>query len=656
MADPNRFSIPVIDFITQILRESSPSMDLSRGSANYQQLVLPASVILQPFRDRSNVIKRNQSLRNYQLMDESEMDRKAANFLVERSLGSRAFGLQRVYFAEERAVYIDESALFLDDQDHRWRPVVPVSATSIELSANVVTETNEYFLDVAVVAEADGEEYRAEAGQVNRVTNVVGATRTTNLSDYFRGDDPETNTKLFVRIVESITNRDLVKSTAIVAAIKDAFPTVRAAIPIGYGDTEMLRDVVEAIVSIDQVLRFSFCQKVNLPLDENGDVKWFDDSGNPIISPVGGYVAGVVDVTGVDFNNVILSSAPDTSVRISVQPGFRVRMYEAYSGDSDAGDYSVTRVEEVPITPNGTPIKVMRLNRPFGDPQISTWDPDTDFDKYSYTIFGGASTKTFHIGGKIDVYIDSTADEEDFVIVSTLPEIANGVSEIQITDINSINPSTNLPLFENNKPFRLPMLGILKVEQVDFEDDAKVERELVADANFRFVSAESRGKYTRAEDDVLIIKGFESDGTTPAFTGRRIKIYYTTNSDIPLIQDWANLPTIRDIGKDTLIKPNKTAIVDIELSYTGPLEVSEVDEILSNYIKAKGFGGTISSHEVDALLAVFGVTDVQHPVYLRLRRDIGNGVTEFDISQDSLTARANEVFYPASSLSLTKIT
>lgn len=655
MADPNRFNIPIIEFLTQLMREKYPSFSVSRGSAFYQAFIGPAAAMLQPFRDRDNTIKRNQSLLNYQVMLEDEMDRKVSLFLVDRNLGSRAVGLQRVYFSELRSVIIDDSAIFLDDQDRRYRPVVPVTLTPQELSANVVPETGEYYADVTVIAEADGEDYRAEAGQVRRVVNVVGATRTTNLSRFFRGDDPESNTELFVRTKQSITNRDLVKENAIAAAIKENFATVRAVLSAGYGDVKMTRDVIEAVVSIDQVLRYSFCQKVNLPLNEEGEVQWLDDDGNPIFSPIGGYVGALADLTGVDFNNVVLSSAPDTSVRISVQPGFRVRMYEGYNGDPDAGDYTVRRVEEVPLIPNGDDVKVLRLDRPFGDPQISTWDPVADYDKYSYTIFGGASVKAFHVGGKIDVYLDSTADEEDSVIINALPESSPGVAEVPVVDTNPTNPATNLPLFENSKPFRLPVLNILKIEQVDPEDENKVERELIPDTNFVFVSAEFRGKFTRAEDDLLVIKGFESDGVTPAFTGRRLKIYYTTNQDIPLVQSWVDDPDRADLGKDILIKPKEAPILDVELSYSGPLEASEVQEIVTTYIQGKGFGGAVSAHEISTLLGVFGVTDVDHPITLRVRRDLGNGRTEFQVSEDSLTAEDNEVFYPASSLSVTKL-
>lgn len=655
MADPNRFSIPVIEFVTTLMRERFPALNTSRGSPFYQAFIYPMATLLQPFRDRVNTIKRNQSLLNYAVMQPAEMDRMAANFLVDRLLGSRSYGLQRVYFDSIRAVRVDTTAVFLDDSDRRWRPVNPVTMTEIEMSANVVVETGEYYVDVPVVAEADGSEYRAEAGQVNRVINVPGATRTTNLASYFGGGDEETNTELFVRTKQSITNQDLVKRDAISAAIKAAFPTVRNLAVIGFGDPEMSRDVVEAVVSIDQVLRFSYCRKVNLPLDSNGNVAWFDSSGNPVIAPPGGYVAAIADLTGVDFNSILVSSSYDSSIKISVQPGFRVSMYEGYSGDPDQGEYLVTVVEEAPIEPGGNPVKILRLDRPFSDPFMSSWDPVTDFDKYSYSIVGGASTRAFHVGGKIDLYVDSTADEEDSVIIGALPEDSPGVSEVPVTDVNPTNPDTGLPLFESGKPFRLPTLNVLKVEQVDYEDANKVERELIAGIHYVYVAAESRGRFTQATNDVLIIKGFEDDGTTPAFTGRRIKVTYTTNQDIPLIQNWVNDLSRKDVTKDILVKPKKTAVLDVELSYTGSLEVSGVQEIIDELIRSKGFGATITVHEIDALLAVFGVTNVKHPVSLRLRRDLGDGRTETASSQDSLTAQAREVFYPASTLSVTKV-
>ena len=457
-----------------------------------------------------------------------------------------------------------------------------------------------------------------------------------------------------MKIKEGITNRDLVKELAISTAIRDAFDSVRAVQVVGYGDETMTRDVIEAVVSIDDILRYSFCQKINLPLDENGEVNWFDRDGNPVISPLGGYVGAVADMTGIDFYSVPLSSDRNTTTRVSVQPGFRVRLYPGYDQDPDQGDYDVTRVESVPVEINGDLVQVLRLDQAFSDPQISSWDPVSDMDKYSYSIMGAVTTKAFHVGGKIDAYVDSTADEQDSVLINVLPEVAPGVSEIEVTDINPINPSTALPLFENGQAFRLPTLSILKIEQIDFEDENVVERDLIPEVHWVYVTAESRGRFTRADNDVIIIKGFEEDGTTPAFTNRRIKIYYVTNPDIQLIQDWVSNRARYDVSKDILIKPKNIAVLDVELSYEGDVALSVITEVVEQYIFSKGFAGTVSADDITTLLRVYGVEKVYHPIQLRLRRDLGNGLFETEASEDSLSANATEVFFPMDPLSITK--
>ena len=172
MADPDRFSIPVVEFISQLMREQSPEFSVARGSAFHQSFIRPASVLVQPFRDRQNTVKRNQNLDNHQVMSEEEMDRKAANYVVDRGLGTRAFGTQRVFFSSIQPVYIDRHSIFFDDSDHRWNPIDGIILTEVEMASQLVPQTGEYYVDVTVVAEAEGEEYRADAGQVNRFAKI----------------------------------------------------------------------------------------------------------------------------------------------------------------------------------------------------------------------------------------------------------------------------------------------------------------------------------------------------------------------------------------------------------------------------------------------------------------------------------------------------
>ena len=215
VSDANRFNIPVMEFLTTLLSESFPDLNLAEGSAIHDVLIRPASLLLQPQRDYSRLLLRNASLRNFQVMDEGEMDALAANFGVTRRDGVRARGVQRVFFQSLQPVQIGVEARFLDDTGRAFVPISSVSVTQSQLEAQTIPSTGEYYVDVPVVAVVAGEEGMVSAGTVRNYQGVQGATRTTNDEGFVAGRNSESNSELYARIIGSVTNRDLVKSSAI---------------------------------------------------------------------------------------------------------------------------------------------------------------------------------------------------------------------------------------------------------------------------------------------------------------------------------------------------------------------------------------------------------------------------------------------------------
>jgi hypothetical protein len=94
--------------------------------------------------------------------------------------------------------------------------------------------------------------------------------------------------------------------------------------------------------------------------------------------------------------------------------------------------------------------------------------------------------------------------------------------------------------------------------------------------------------------------------------------------------------------------------VDIELTYEGTTAVADVQAMLEEYIKGKGFGSTVSADDVVTLLRLFGVTKVVQPIQIHLRRDVGDGTTQSEVSEDSVTTQDDEVPYPAATLTVTQ--
>jgi len=655
---PNRFSVPVETLILQLLEEQHPQLHVAPGSATYDTLVTPMALVLQPFRDYLRVIQRNQSLKNAQTMLPEELDRLASNFLVDRRQGTKALGVQRVLFPTLQQVSVPASARFTDDNGNRYQPVTSVQVSTTTLANNVVAATGEYYVDVPVIAEQPGEGSAALAGAVTQFSGIPGAARTFNASDYFQGSAGESNSQLVARIKSSVANRELVKAASIEALLLETFPSIRDLAVRGYGDSLMTRDTVDVVLASHKLFEQSFAQKVNLPLDSEGEVQWITDAGEEITAPIGGFVGAVYDLTGKDFNALNVTLDGQIYEVVSAQPGNKLRFLNSDDPDAVNNDYRITRVEEVPVAPGGDAVKVLRLDRALSD--TAEVDVSTNLDSVPYTVIGRFNTSRFHVGGKVDVYVDSTADIEQTVTVSNLPAVNDqtlDVGEIPLTQ--SFINDNGANLFEGNTGFTAPVIAVTKVEQLDPTNSSVVIRELTPDVHYVQVTAASRGRFTQATNDVLVIRGTEVDPVTgeevPLFVGQRLKVTYITNPDIPLIQDFVDASDQRDLTKDIQILTPTVVLLNLDLEYAGTLPVGDVQTIIREYIESKGLGASVSVNEIVTVLSYFGVTDVTMPVRLRSRQATGSGSFTFNESEDRLSVDSNSVFVPDSGLNITKV-
>ena len=656
---PERF-LPVEPLIRQLMKERFPDMSTHPGSAMYDTFVQPAAVLYQRFRDTARVIQRNQSLKNFNLMLPEELDRLASNFLVYRKAGTPATGTQRVYFTDLNSVSIEETAVFTDVNGNQFFPLTAVRLTIAELQSNFDAVSRQYYADVAIQSEGTGSQFKAPAGTVDTVSGVVGAVRTENLADLAGGDDEESNSELYSRILASLTNRELVKKDGIAATIQEAFPTVSNVRVAGYGDAEMTRDVISASASLDTLIPTSFCRKVNLPLDENGEVLWQNAAGDTITRPIGGFVGALVDVAGRDFSSLIVTLDGETTQRVAVQEGHTVRFLRDDDPDTLGNDYRVTRLETVPIEAGGTPVRVIRLDQAL----LETGDVTDDPTKNPYTILGPVYTDNFHVGGKVDVYIDSSADSERSVVISSLPPVdaAGDVAEIPMTE--EVLDFQGNSIFENGIGFVSPVITITKIEQLDAVDDNVVVRELTPDTNFAVVRAAERSKFTQLDNDLLVIRGTEplidpltnaaTDLVVPMFIGQRLRITYVTNPDIDSVQTFVDSSSQRDVTKDIKVFPAELVNVSVEMTYTGTQTVANVQTIVQDYIDQLGFGATLSTSDLITVLSHFGVSQVQLPMTLRARRELGNGRIEILEDNNEITLNPSEIFRADTELRITQ--
>jgi hypothetical protein len=219
-------------------------------------------------------------------------------------------------------------------------------------------------------------------------------------------------------------------------------------------------------------------------------------------------------------------------------------------------------------------------------------------------------------------------------------------------------------LFENNIGFQAPVISITKIEQIDSANEDAVLKELIPGVHYVLVRQEDRGKYTQADNDVIVIRGSEDitdpitgdslDVSVPLFVGQRLKIYYITNPDIPLIQEYFDSDSNRDITKDVLLKTPNSVIVDVDIEFSGGITETDVRNILSEFIRKKGMGSELTVNEIVTVLAFFGVTDIKMPVTLRSRVETGSASFDFEESTDRLSIDDTQIFIPEDTLSVTK--
>lgn len=243
--------LPVRDFIKQRLLEYDPTFDTGDGAFFTSFAIDPLSVILQPLQDEIDQVKANQSIMtiletaNPDLFPEDVVDGIGSNFVLPRIQGSTATVTVQITFFEAQDFQANVGILTaLDSNGNRWTNQGPVNVTAAEMSLNRLGTL--FFVNVLFVSSDVGERFNITAGSITGLqsppSGVIGATNP-NDSDML-ARNKETNTQYIARIQVAITVRALVTGRGIITTLTSTFTFLTEVQPIGYGDPEMMRDIL----------------------------------------------------------------------------------------------------------------------------------------------------------------------------------------------------------------------------------------------------------------------------------------------------------------------------------------------------------------------------------------------------------------------------
>ena len=238
-------------FLVSRLEVEHPTLDSSSFSGIRDLVVRPMVTMLEPLRREINGVKIRQSLQNYDQMTKEELNGLLGNFFVSVNDGSLATGSVRIFFLSPQSVVVPSTSVFYTDSGLEYVPVSSSAISSSEMAFNV--SGNEYYFDVDVQASESGEDYNVGGGQIVRVDGVLSASRVSNPLPITGGKNEETNAEAVTRARNSLTTRTLATKRGVKVVLSEEFPTIEDIKVVGFGDPEMVRDIVEGPVSVSDV-------------------------------------------------------------------------------------------------------------------------------------------------------------------------------------------------------------------------------------------------------------------------------------------------------------------------------------------------------------------------------------------------------------------
>lgn len=242
-------ALPILDFLIKRMEEYDPTFEHRPGTAFSDLFMQPLAMITQPIRDEINEIYISQSLKRIQDLDDPDLypeqwvDELVANLYVFRRQGAKAAGSVRVYFTEPKELnYISETLEFTNSNSQKYYNISPVIITKQEMNNN--TELEFYYVDVPIQALEEGESYEVAEGGII-ASSEPDAIRVFNTYPISGGLDRETNLELIARTQKSIGVRDMNTGKGFNAIMFETFLNKIVELqPIGFGDPEMMRDII----------------------------------------------------------------------------------------------------------------------------------------------------------------------------------------------------------------------------------------------------------------------------------------------------------------------------------------------------------------------------------------------------------------------------
>lgn len=252
------------NFLEQFLSDKVTDGDFGKGNALRDFSVTALSAIFAYLLKERDITRARQSLLLLNTIADQEdvddaVDEILSNWFIRRKEGRKSTGVVTAYFSQRIDVNIPASAsffkssalVFYPNANGDTYPIADDDMTAVVDDSGVVTA---YSARIPLIASKSGRVYDIDPGpfvDFSRFSPYL--LRVENNSVFRGGSTVETSEQMLSRAETAIALRNLITPRSIDALLKEEFAVIDDVTVIGYGNAEMIRDIVGAEVANSRI-------------------------------------------------------------------------------------------------------------------------------------------------------------------------------------------------------------------------------------------------------------------------------------------------------------------------------------------------------------------------------------------------------------------
>lgn len=688
------------EIITQVLTDRVPGVDFGKGDALRDFAVVALSTIFAYLRKERDITRARQSLLLLAtILDQADVDDAVdeilSNWFLRRKTGRKSSGVATLYFTQRFTVNVSVNTPFFKTSALVFYPnttddvytIDEDDMTAVVDDDGVVTS---YTAPIPLVAAETGAEYDIDPGafvDFGRFSPYL--TKVENASKFRGGATVETSEEMLSRAETAISARTLVSPRGIDSLLKEEFAVIDDVTIIGYGDEEMIRDIVGAEVANARI-HVGGHTDIYMRSQLEEEQTYTAEVGDEFTDPRPGYYI-LRDFRGIDFDAA------------SVVRGDIIVIHNAYAVEPDK--YIVNEVSPYGVFVSRRsqfPLALPTVTGSATDGKVGTTHVgatnvieggsytflSTDVDKYVRIKDSTASNDGTHLIQSVDTILNratlvgaSFNDENPvaFEVESRIVRYSIGDNSPLFTDKVAINDEgTFTQTIQRDGRVLLPAVPIYRITgvyvtdagharadsdgRVWFNEQINVPPTAVSGTDpltFRVIGHNPEEVYSAWQ--VLELElGFTDVWATAnpgdefkEFNGKPITITYDTIQGYADVWQYVVNDDNRNVNANVIPKGLHAVYLDMEIRYrlaktaTAGIDADEVKEALTEYINNFDTREDMDSSDIVAFLRTnYDVIGYIEPVTINYRLTSPDGRIIYYQTEDTVEINTDKHRYP----------